>query len=78
MTPSETDRIMSAVDAVRGELRGLRVDFNGRLRGLELWRAEMKGRMEGAGGTKAGFALIIGLALNATGIVAVLAVALLR
>ena len=68
MTPAEIDRIMAAVEAVRAEVKALRLDFNGRLRGLELWKARWEGRFEGATGVRNGLLALAGLALTAIGI----------
>ncbi len=77
MTSSEIDRIMAAVEAVRAEVRGLRVDFNGRVRSLELWKAKWEGRVEGASGVRHGLLALAGLGLTAAGIAVGAAVALL-
>ena len=61
MTSGEVDRIMAAVEAVRAEVKGLRIDFNSRVRTLELNWARMEGRWSATGGfwTK----LIVGVSL---------------
>ncbi len=77
MTSSEIDRIMAAVEAVRAEVKALRVDFNGRVRSLELWKAKWEGRVEGASGVRHGLLALAGLGLTAAGIAVGAAVALL-
>ncbi len=77
MTSSEIDRIMAAVEAVRAEVRGLRIDFNKRVRALELWKARWEGRVEGASGVRHGLLALAGLGLTAAGIAVGAAVALL-
>ncbi len=77
MTSSEIDRIMDAVEAVRAEVKALRVDFNGRVRSLELWKAKWEGRVEGASGVRHGLLALAGLGLTAAGIAVGAAVALL-
>ncbi len=77
MTSTEADRIMAALDAVRTEVKGVRLDFNGRLRAIELWKARWEGRAEGAGGVRAGLTVIVGLVLTAAGVGVGVAVALL-
>ena len=68
MTSAEADRIMAAVEAVRAEVKALRVDFNGRVKVLELWKARWEGRIEGATGVRNGLLGLAGLALTALGI----------
>ena len=50
-------------DALMAEIKGLREDFNGRVRAIELWRAKQEGRWEAQGGFKtvafSGLALMI-------------------
>ncbi len=67
MTSSEIDRIMAAVEAVRAEVKALRVDLNGRVKALELWRAKWEGRAEGAAGVRNGLLALAGLGLAAVG-----------
>ncbi len=68
MTSAEIDRIMDAVEAVRAEVKALRIDFNSCVRSLELWKARWEGRLEGATGVRNGLLALAGLALTAVGI----------
>jgi len=40
MSPADVDRLYTAVDQLRDEVKGYRADLNGRLRALEVSEAE--------------------------------------
>ncbi len=77
MTSAEADRIMAAVEAVRAEVKALRLDFNGRLRAIELWKARWEGRIEGATGVRNGLLALAGLGIAAVSVALGAAAALL-